>query len=165
MFRRQNASSPAKSQNPLPSPHSRQFPYTNGPTVRSQLIQIRIDDGGYPARLVSAARKAPQPPGIFTAGFPACSSGQSDCRSSCAGRTPSGIPASGSRPLALASFPYLPFGRKRNWKFALAFSTCIILLKISRWSLRSGPGWFTGKCGSTFGHCSSLNQKKCEGIG
>jgi hypothetical protein len=62
---------------------------------------------GYPARLVSAA-KAPQPPRIFTAGFPACSSGQSDCRSSCAGRTPSGSPprAAGlARQLRFLIFP------------------------------------------------------------
>jgi hypothetical protein len=47
--------------------------------------------GGYPTRLVSAARTAPQPPRISSARCPARSSGQSDCRSSCGDRTPSGI--------------------------------------------------------------------------
>src|ERR1700719_714345 len=38
--------------------------------------------------------------------------------------------------------------------------TCMILLKMRRSSLRSGPGWFVGKCGTIFTHCSSLNQNK-----
>jgi hypothetical protein len=45
------------------------------------------------------------------------------------------------------------------------FSTCMIPLKLSRLSLRSGPGWFAGRCGSIFAHCSSLNQNECDSIG
>jgi hypothetical protein len=48
-----------------------------------------------------------------------------------------------------------PFGRKRSWKFALVFRTCMIPRKIGRSFLRGGPGWFTGKCGSLFGPCSA----------
>src|ERR1700730_11689626 len=49
-------------------------------------------------------------------------------------------------PASRASFvSYLPFGRKPSWKFAFAFSTCMIPLKISRSSLRRGPGWFAQK--------------------
>jgi hypothetical protein len=40
------------------------------------------------------------------------------------------------------------------------FSTCMIPLKIRRSSLRLGPGWLEGKCGTIFAHCSSLNQNK-----
>jgi hypothetical protein len=45
-----------------------------------------------------------------------------------------------TQPTSRASFvSYFPFGRKPSWKFALAFSTCMIPLKISRSSLRQGP--------------------------
>src|SRR5271163_2086701 len=44
------------------------------------------------------------------------------------------------------------------------FRTCMIPLKMRRSSLRSGPGWFVGKCGTIFDHCSSLNQNKFESI-
>jgi hypothetical protein len=45
-----------------------------------------------------------------------------------------------TQPTSRANFvSYFPFGRKPSWKFALAFSTCMILLKISRSSLRQGP--------------------------
>src|SRR5881398_3214799 len=40
------------------------------------------------------------------------------------------------------------------------FSTCMIPLKMRRSSLRLGPGWLKGKCGTIFAHCSSLNQNK-----
>jgi hypothetical protein len=43
--------------------------------------------------------------------------------------------------------------------------TCMIPLKIRRSSLRRGPGWLVGKCGSIFAHCSSLNQNQCASIG
>jgi len=36
----------------------------------------------------------------------------------------------------------------------------MIPLSIRRSSLRPGPGWLRGKCGSIFAHCSSLNQNK-----
>jgi hypothetical protein len=36
----------------------------------------------------------------------------------------------------------------------------MIPLKIRRSSLRLGPGWLEGKCGTIFAHCSSLNQNK-----
>jgi hypothetical protein len=41
----------------------------------------------------------------------------------------------------------------------------MIPLKMRRSSFRAGPGWLVGKCGSTFDHCSSLNQKKSAPIG
>ena len=40
----------------------------------------------------------------------------------------------------------------------------MIPLKIRRSSSRSGPGWFVGKCGTIFVHCSSLNQNKFESM-
>jgi hypothetical protein len=40
------------------------------------------------------------------------------------------------------------------------FRTCMIPLRMRRSSLRAGPGWFVGKCGTIFAHCSSLNQNK-----
>jgi hypothetical protein len=40
----------------------------------------------------------------------------------------------------------------------------MIPLNMRRSSLRSGPGWFVGKCGTTFDHCSSVNQNKFESI-
>src|SRR5689334_18985257 len=41
----------------------------------------------------------------------------------------------------------------------------MIPLRMRRSSLRSGPGWLIGKCGTIFAHCSSLNQNSVEVIG
>src|SRR5262249_19897621 len=45
------------------------------------------------------------------------------------------------------------------------FKTCMIPLRMRRSSFRSGPGWFVGRCGMIFAHCSSSNQNKFESIG
>jgi hypothetical protein len=68
---------------------------------------------------------------------PARSSARSDYRRTCAGRIPSG------------TCPRQP-----------TVSTCMMPLRIRRSYLRSGPGWFVGKCGTIFAHCSSVNQTK-----
>ena len=114
-----------------------------------------------PTRLVPAARKERRPPRISSAKFPA-SSGQSDCRSSCGGRTPSGNRPSGSQPRAPTSFPIFPSGGNQAGSLR---SHLHDPAQISRSSLRRGPGWFAGKSGSIFAHCSSLNQNKCASIG
>src|SRR6185369_8902606 len=44
------------------------------------------------------------------------------------------------------------------------FRTCMIPLRMRRSSFRSGPGWFVGRCGMIFAHCSSSNQNKFESI-
>jgi len=41
----------------------------------------------------------------------------------------------------------------------------MIPLGMRRSSWRCGPGWFVGRYGSIFDHCSSENQNKCESIG